>query len=114
MELVYLSISTKVSAKWKLVQSKVFRNQKTITSYALLDDESDGHVAPVDVEMEDLDTAGDAKVESEEADNEDNEDETQEEDSEGDEEEEEPEPEPVKPAVTSKVTKPRAKRGVQA
>lgn len=39
LELVYLSITTKVSAKWKLVQAKVFRNQQSITSYAMLDEE---------------------------------------------------------------------------
>lgn len=41
LELVYLSISTKVSAKWKLVQAKVSKNQQTITGYAMLDDEED-------------------------------------------------------------------------
>ena len=39
LELVYLSITTKVSAKWKLVQAKVSRNQQSITGYALIDDE---------------------------------------------------------------------------
>ena len=38
MELVYLSITTKVSAKWKLVQAKVESNSTNITSYAMLDD----------------------------------------------------------------------------
>lgn len=46
LELVYLSITTKVSAKWKLVQAKVYRNQQSITSYAMIDDE----------EADDLDT----------------------------------------------------------
>lgn len=39
LELVYLTITTKVSAKWKLVQAKVSRNQQTITGYAIIDDE---------------------------------------------------------------------------
>ena len=39
LELVYLTITTKVSAKWKLVQAKVVRNQQTITGYAMIDDE---------------------------------------------------------------------------
>jgi hypothetical protein len=98
LELVYLSISTKVSAKWKLVQAKVFRNQKTITGYAMLDD-SDTEVVE---EKEDLDTAETTEeVEVEEEVEEDVEDVE-------DEEEEE-----VKPVVT-KTVKPRAKRGVQA
>ena len=59
LELVYLSISTKVSAKWKLVQSKVSRNQQTITGYAMLDDESE---TPTH-QQEDLDTVGDVEVE---------------------------------------------------
>lgn len=40
LELVYLSITSKVSAKWKIVQAKVFRNQQSITGYAMIDDES--------------------------------------------------------------------------
>ena len=39
LELVYLSITTKVSAKWKLVQAKVYRNQQSITGYAMLDED---------------------------------------------------------------------------
>lgn len=39
LELVYLTITTKVSAKWKLVQAKVSRNQQNITGYAMLDDD---------------------------------------------------------------------------
>jgi hypothetical protein len=46
VELVYLSITTKVSAKWKLVQAKVYRNQQSITGYAMLDED------PEDVELE--------------------------------------------------------------
>jgi hypothetical protein len=98
LELVYLSISTKVSAKWKLVQAKVFRNQKTITGYAMLDD-SDTEAVEVVEEKEDLDTAETTEEVEVEEEVEDTEDE--------DEEEE------VKPVVT-KTVKPRAKRGVQA
>lgn len=39
LELVYLTITTKVSAKWKLVQAKVERNQTNITGYAMLDED---------------------------------------------------------------------------
>jgi hypothetical protein len=39
LELVYLSITSKVSPKWKLVQAKVFKNQQSITGYAMIDDE---------------------------------------------------------------------------
>ena len=41
LELVYISITSKVSAKWKLVQAKVSKNQQNITGYAMLDDEQD-------------------------------------------------------------------------
>lgn len=99
LELVYLSISTKVSAKWKLVQAKVFKNQKTITGYAMLDDSESEDSK--EQELEDLDTAEESQ-EVEEV-------EEVEEEVEDDEEEVE-----EKPAVTAKVTKPRAKRGVQA
>ena len=54
LELVYLSITTKVSAKWKLVQGKVSRNQQSITGYAMLDD-TEGEIAE--------DTAEDAEGE---------------------------------------------------
>lgn len=40
MELVYLSLSkTCVCTKWKLVQTKIFKNSNAITEYALLEDE---------------------------------------------------------------------------
>jgi hypothetical protein len=39
LELVYLSITTKVSAKWKLVQAKVSNTQTAITGYAMIDDD---------------------------------------------------------------------------
>lgn len=41
LELVYLTITTKVSAKWKLVQARVERNQTNITGYAMIDDEDE-------------------------------------------------------------------------
>jgi hypothetical protein len=41
LELVYLSITTKVSAKWKLVQAKVSKNQQSITGYAIIDEDSE-------------------------------------------------------------------------
>ena len=41
LELVYLTITTKVSAKWKLVQAKVTRNQQHISEYAMIDDEEE-------------------------------------------------------------------------
>jgi hypothetical protein len=93
LELVYLSISTKVSAKWKLVQAKVYRNQKTITGYAMLDD------SDADQQVDDLDTDETVEEVVEEVVEEDLEEEVEED---------------VKPSVTSKVSKPRAKRGVQA
>lgn len=39
LELVYLTITTKVSAKWKLVQAKVTRSQSNISGYAMIDDD---------------------------------------------------------------------------
>ena len=39
VELVYISITAKISCKWKLVQAKVFQNQKAITNYAIVDDD---------------------------------------------------------------------------
>lgn len=39
LELVYLSIATNISIKWKLVQTKVYKKQDTITDYAMLDDD---------------------------------------------------------------------------
>ena len=41
VELVYISITAKVSCKWKLVQAKVFKNQKAITDYAIVDSDED-------------------------------------------------------------------------
>ena len=113
LELVYLSITTKVSAKWKLVQAKVYKNQQSITGYAMIDEES---------QQEDLDTENDV-VEAtkaisleEKVEQEDVEEEEQEEEEEEDiveEESEEVEQEPL-PPPPPKVTKPRAKRAVAA
>lgn len=41
VELVYISITAKISCKWKLVQAKIFKNQKAITDYAIVDDDDD-------------------------------------------------------------------------
>lgn len=41
VELVYISITAKISCKWKLVQAKIFKNQKAITDYAIIDDDDD-------------------------------------------------------------------------
>jgi hypothetical protein len=63
LELVYLSITTKVSAKWKLVQGKVSKNQQSITGYAMLDDGAEEGVYTAEDavveegdDVEDLDT----------------------------------------------------------
>lgn len=94
MELVYLSLSkTTISTKWKLVQAKVFRNKDSITSYAMLDDESSS-------QQQDLDTENvEEQVEEHQEVQEDSE------------EEEEEEEEDVKPVAKPKG---RAKRSVQA
>jgi hypothetical protein len=41
IELVYISITAKISCKWKLVQAKVFKNKKAITDYAIIDDDDE-------------------------------------------------------------------------
>ena len=114
LELVYLSISTKVSAKWKLVQAKVSKNQQTITGYAMLDDEEDGDldtedgVEVITKKVEDVQVSDDVEeVEEELAD--DLEEEVPETNSldGGEEVEEEAKPEPTKP-------KGRGKRGTVA
>ena len=59
VELVYVSITAKISCKWKLVQAKVFKNQKAITDYAIIDedDESDNEAETNDnVLKDDLDS----------------------------------------------------------
>ena len=98
LELVYLTITTKVSAKWKLVQAKVSRNQQTITGYAMIDDEESA--VQEDLESEPV------KETSEHV--EDEEDEEDEEVEEEEVEEDDLEPEPV---VVTK-PKPRGRRAV--
>ena len=99
LELVYLTITTKVSAKWKLVQAKVARNQQTITGYAMIDDEESEA-------QEDLDSEN-APAPAEQAEDVEAEEEAEDEDDEEVQEDElEEEPEPV---VVSK-PKPRGRR----
>ncbi len=103
LELVYLTISTKVSAKWKLVQAKVSRNQQTITGYAMIDDEEESQV------QEDLDSDSPAEVQNEQqASVEEKEDEEDEEEDDEDVQEDDLEEEP-EPVVVSK-PKPRGRR----
>jgi hypothetical protein len=57
VELVYISITAKVSCKWKLVQAKVFKNQKAITDYAIDDSDSDSETGEQENELkEDLES----------------------------------------------------------
>jgi hypothetical protein len=102
LELVYLSLSkTTISTKWKLVQAKVYKNQQTITDYAMIDDEEPEAV------KQDLDTEEDAQVAQQESESEDED----EDEVEVVQEESEEEQEVVVP-VAKKTG--RAKRGVQA
>ena len=105
LELVYLSITTKVSAKWKLVQAKVFKNQQSITGYAMIDDESEEQQQQ-QKQQEDLDTENEVVEATKVLSVEESLEETK--------VEEEEEEEEVVAAPPPKVTKPRAKRGVQA
>ena len=41
IELVYLTINTKVTCKWKLVQLKLFKNESSITNYIILDEDEE-------------------------------------------------------------------------
>jgi hypothetical protein len=110
LELVYLSITTKVSAKWKLVQAKVSRNQQSITGYALIDDEESELQDDLD---EVVDSVKNINVEDQEEEEEE-EDEDQEEEVEV--EEEEPEEDLIEEVVVTPPPKPkgRAKRSVAA
>jgi hypothetical protein len=119
LELVYLSITTKVSAKWKLVQGKVSKNQQSITTYAMIDEDSqpddldtDGGVVEatkaLSLDEESLEAAEEEVVEEEE---EVVEEEVVEEEEELEEEEEEEE---VVVAPPPPKAKGRTKRGVQA
>jgi hypothetical protein len=112
MELVYLSLSkTTISTKWKLVQAKVFRNQDSITGYAMLDDNSEG-AQNEDLDTEENQTRNIQTVEEtvpvQESVKEESESEGVQEESDEEESEEE------KPAPAPSKTKGRAKRGVQA
>jgi hypothetical protein len=121
LELVYLSLSkTTISTKWKLVQAKVFKNQESITEYAMLDDDSVQEDLDTDEHVEKVLKVPD-NSENEESENEDSEQEEEEqeesEQEESDSEEEVSEevvvkkPEPA-PPVKAKTT--RTKRGIQA
>ena len=124
LELVYLSITTKVSAKWKLVQAKVYKNQQSITGYAMLDEEVE-ETEELESENEDdlvketqkLNVSEEEVEEVEEVEEEleDNEDVVEESDEQEEEQEEEQEV-ILEKVVTPSVTKPkgRVKRGVVA
>ena len=120
LELVYLSITTKVSAKWKLVQGKVSKNQQSITSYAMIDEDSqpddldtDGGVVEATKALslgeESLEAAEEEVEEEEEAEVVEEEEEEEEEVEAEEEEEEEVVVAPPPPKA-----KGRTKRGVQA
>jgi hypothetical protein len=119
LELVYLSITSKISAKWKLVQAKVFKNQQSITGYAMIDDESSQQKEDLDTENEVVEATKALSVEESVKESvegsleEQVEEEEEEEEEEEVEEEDEEEPEVVAPPPP-KVTKGRTKRGVQA
>jgi hypothetical protein len=117
LELVYLSITSKVSPKWKLVQTKVFKNQQSITGYAMIDEES---------QQEDLDTENDIVEATKElslnenesleevVEDQEEEDQEVEEEDQDQEEVEEEDQEVEEVVVTPPKPKGRAKRGVQA
>lgn len=52
LELVYLSITQKVSAKWKLVQAKVTKSQSNISGYAMIDDDEHSPETQEDLDSE--------------------------------------------------------------
>lgn len=112
LELVYLNIGTRVSAKWKLVQGQVWASRQTITGFALLtdDDEAQQHSELPDDLHEEHNEVQHVHAEEEEEDNEVQE-EHEEEEQEDEEDDLEPTPPPA-PVVTK--AKPRAKRGVVA
>jgi len=103
LELVYLSITSKISAKWKLVQAKVYKNQQSITGYAMLDEDEE-HQDDLDTENEVVEATKKLDVNDEE------------EVVEDEEELVEHEEEVVEEEVVVAPPKPkgRAKRGVQA
>ena len=119
LELVYLSITTKVSAKWKLVQGKVSKNQQSITSYAMIDEDSQPDDLDTDggvVEATKALSLGEESLEAAEEEVEEEEAEVveEEEEVEVEEEEEEEEEEEVVVAPPPPKAKGRTKRGVQA
>ncbi len=64
LELVYLSISTKVTAKWKVVQFRVWRNLQTITEY-IMDDGEEEEVIVKEELSDDLDSLHEDEVSKE-------------------------------------------------
>lgn len=111
LELVYLSITTKVSAKWKLVQAKVSRNQQSITGYALIDDEE----SALQDDLDDVvDSVKNINVEDNEEQNDQEEEEQEQEEEEEEVDEEEQEEELIEEVVVTPPPKPkgRAKRSV--
>lgn len=107
LELVYLSITSKISAKWKLVQAKVYKNQQSITGYAMLDEDEE-HQDDLDTEEEVVEATKNLDVNDQEevVEEHDEEEELVEHDEEVEEEEE--------VVVAPPKPKGRAKRGVQA
>jgi hypothetical protein len=107
LECVYLSISTNISVKWKLVQAKVFRKANTITDYAMLDDEESEGAPAENLVQDDLDTdaEGEGEGEAEEA---------VEAAAEAEAEEEGEEEDEVVEAKPTTATKKRVKRGVSS
>lgn len=119
LELVYLSITTKVSAKWKLVQGKVSKNQQSITSYAMIDEDSQPDDLDTDggvVEATKALSLGEESLEAAEEEEEEEEVVEEEEEEEDAEEEEVVEEEVVEEVVVSPPPKAkgRTKRGIQA
>ncbi len=99
MELVYITISQRVSVKWRLIQMEVYKREGAISTYAF--PKSDEY--SVENNKEDLDTEN---VDMEESENEEEEvvEEVEESDNEQ-EQEPEPEPEPVKVVKKKRGTK---------
>ena len=113
LELVYLTITTKVSAKWKLVQARVSRNQQTITGYAMIDDDEaqvqeDLDSEPAKEPTKEASPVEEVSEDAEEVVEDEEEEEEEEDDVQEDELEEEEEPEPV---VVAK-PKPRGRKAV--
>ena len=76
IELVYISITAKISCKWKLVQMKVIKNKKAITDYAIVDDDDEENSDNQGNELkEDLDSDGDDNDKDNDSEDEDDEEE---------------------------------------